>query len=68
MNPGRIGENSDVSTLPEDDMRQINEGITSRIRFNAVVKTGVPGVHSEAKVIFDCRRRPSPSPRVGFRF
>jgi diketogulonate reductase-like aldo/keto reductase len=41
-NPGRIKENYDVSTLPEDAMREIN-GIKSRIRFNAVVKTGVPG-------------------------
>jgi aryl-alcohol dehydrogenase-like predicted oxidoreductase len=39
----RIKENSDVSTLPEDAMREINEGIKSQIRFNAVVETGVPG-------------------------
>ena len=41
--PSRIKENFDVSTLPEDAMREINEGIKSRIRFNAVVETGVPG-------------------------
>ena len=41
--PSRIEENFDVSTLPEDAMREINEGIKSRIRFNAVVETGVPG-------------------------
>jgi len=41
--PSRIEENFDVSTLPEDAMREINEGIKSRVRFNAVVKTGVPG-------------------------
>ena len=41
--PSRIKENYDVSTLPEDAMREINEGIKSRIRFNAVVETGVPG-------------------------
>jgi diketogulonate reductase-like aldo/keto reductase len=41
--PGRFRENFDVSTLPEDAMREINEGIKLRIRFNAVVKTGVPG-------------------------
>jgi diketogulonate reductase-like aldo/keto reductase len=29
--------------VPEDAMREIREGITSRIRFNAVVQTGVPG-------------------------
>ncbi|MGO8766807.1 MAG: aldo/keto reductase [Limisphaerales bacterium] len=42
-NPGRIMENFDVSTLPDDAMREINEGITLRLRFNSVVKTGVPG-------------------------
>lgn len=42
-NPSRIKENFDVSTLPEDAMLQINEGIKLRKRFNAVVKTGVPG-------------------------
>jgi diketogulonate reductase-like aldo/keto reductase len=41
--PGRLKENFDVSTLPEDAMREINEGIKTRIRFNAVVETGVPG-------------------------
>jgi diketogulonate reductase-like aldo/keto reductase len=41
--PSRLAENFDVSTLPDDAMREINEGIKSRIRFNAVVETGVPG-------------------------
>jgi diketogulonate reductase-like aldo/keto reductase len=41
--PSRIKENFEVSTLPEDAMREINEGIQSRVRFNAVVETGVPG-------------------------
>jgi len=41
--PSRIEENFNVSTLPEDAMRVINEGIKTRIRFNAVVETGVPG-------------------------
>jgi diketogulonate reductase-like aldo/keto reductase len=41
--PSRIVENFDVSTIPDDAVREINEGITSRVRFNAVVKTGVPG-------------------------
>jgi diketogulonate reductase-like aldo/keto reductase len=41
--PGRMVENFDVSTLPEDAMREINEGIQLRMRFNAVVKTGIPG-------------------------
>lgn len=42
-NPGRMKENLDVSTLPEEAMREINEGIKLRIRFNPVVETGVPG-------------------------
>jgi diketogulonate reductase-like aldo/keto reductase len=42
-NPGRMKENFDVSTLPEDAMREISEGIKVRTRFNSVVKTGVPG-------------------------
>jgi diketogulonate reductase-like aldo/keto reductase len=41
--PSRIKENFDVSTLPQDAMREISEGITLRVRFNAVVETGVPG-------------------------
>jgi diketogulonate reductase-like aldo/keto reductase len=41
--PSRIQENFDVSTLPEDAMREISDGIKSRVRFNAVVKSGVPG-------------------------
>ncbi len=41
--PGRIKENFQVSTIPEGAMREITEGIKSRIRFNAVVETGVPG-------------------------
>jgi len=39
----RIKENFEVSTLPQDAMREISEGIKSRVRFNAVVETGVPG-------------------------
>jgi diketogulonate reductase-like aldo/keto reductase len=41
--PGRIRENFDVSAIPEDAVREITEGIKSRVRFNAVVETGVPG-------------------------
>jgi diketogulonate reductase-like aldo/keto reductase len=45
----RIKENFEVSTLPEDAMREIREGITSQIRFNAVVNSGVPGFIPRAK-------------------
>src|SRR3954451_258648 len=41
--PARIKENFDVSAIPQDAMREISEGVKSRIRFNAVVETGVPG-------------------------
>jgi diketogulonate reductase-like aldo/keto reductase len=41
--PSRIRENFEVSALPEDAVREISDGIKSRVRFNAVVKTGVPG-------------------------
>jgi alcohol dehydrogenase (NADP+) len=42
-NPSRIKENFEVSSLPEDAIREISEGIKFQIRFNAVVETGVPG-------------------------
>jgi diketogulonate reductase-like aldo/keto reductase len=42
-NPDRIQANFDVSTIPEDAVREISEGVTSRVRFNGVVGTGVPG-------------------------
>jgi diketogulonate reductase-like aldo/keto reductase len=41
--PGRIKENFDVSAIPQDAVQEITEGIRSRVRFNSVVETGVPG-------------------------
>jgi len=41
--PSRIKENFNISTLPGDAMKEINEGIKTRQRFNSVVQTGVPG-------------------------
>ena len=41
--PSRIRENFDVSPIPEEAVREISEGIKTRIRFNSVVQTGVPG-------------------------
>ena len=41
--PSRIKENFDIATLPEDAMKEINDGIETRQRFNAVVESGVPG-------------------------
>jgi len=41
--PRRIQENFDVSTLPEDAMQEIRDTVRTRVRFNIVVETGVPG-------------------------
>src|SRR5437588_864886 len=41
--PRRIQESFDISTLPEDAMKEIRDRITTRVRFNSVVETGVPG-------------------------
>nr|WP_249138342.1 aldo/keto reductase [Caulobacter sp. S6] len=42
-NPGRIRENFDISDLPDQALREMREEIATRVRFNAVVDTGVPG-------------------------
>ncbi len=41
--PRHIEENFDISALPGDAMQEIRDHVTTRIRFNAVVDTGVPG-------------------------
>jgi len=41
--PRRIQENFEISALPEDAMREIRECIKTNVRFNTVVRTGVPG-------------------------
>jgi diketogulonate reductase-like aldo/keto reductase len=41
--PGHIQENFDISALPDEAMQEIWDGVTTRVRFNAVVDTGVPG-------------------------
>ena len=38
-----IEENFDISTLPDDAIKEISEGITTRVRLNPVVETGIPG-------------------------
>lgn len=43
VNPARIRENFNVNALPDDAIRQINEGLETRIRFNSVVVGGDPG-------------------------
>ena len=47
--PRRIQENFDISTLPEDAMRDIRNRITTTARFNPVVETGVPGFIPRAR-------------------
>ncbi len=38
-----IGENFDLSTLPDEAVEEISHGISKRIRLNSVVDTGIPG-------------------------
>ena len=49
VTPSRIQENFELSTIPEDAMREIR-GITTNVRFNTVVETGVPGFIPRAQV------------------
>jgi len=41
--PPNIQASFEISTLPEDAMREIRESIETRVRFNTVVETGIPG-------------------------
>jgi diketogulonate reductase-like aldo/keto reductase len=43
-NPKYIEQNADIAALPDDAMAEIRDQVTTRTRFNAVVKTGVPGM------------------------
>ncbi|OBK43276.1 aldo/keto reductase [Mycobacterium sp. 1081908.1] len=43
VKPARIGENFDVAALPEGAIREINESLETRYRFNSVVDAGEPG-------------------------
>jgi diketogulonate reductase-like aldo/keto reductase len=38
-----IRENLEISTLPDDAIKEISEGISIRVRLNPVVDTGIPG-------------------------
>jgi diketogulonate reductase-like aldo/keto reductase len=38
-----IKQNFDISVLPDDAMKEIAEGIKTRVRLNPVVNTGIPG-------------------------
>ena len=41
--PRQIQEGFEVSTLPEEAMEEIRDGITTRVRFNPVTESGMPG-------------------------
>ena len=43
VTPARIQENFELSTLSEDSMQEIRDEVATRLRFNIVVETGVPG-------------------------
>jgi diketogulonate reductase-like aldo/keto reductase len=43
IRPARIAENFDVTALPESAIREINERLETRYRFNSVVDAGEPG-------------------------
>ena len=43
VNPGRISENFDVTAIPESAIRDINERLETRYRFNSVADGGEPG-------------------------
>ncbi|TSD83143.1 aldo/keto reductase [Mycobacterium sp. KBS0706] len=47
--PDRIRQSVDISALPEDAMSQIRDHITTNVRFNSVVQTGVPGFIPRAR-------------------
>jgi len=42
-NPDHIRENFQISPLPPEALQEIREGITTNIRLNDVVHTGLPG-------------------------
>ncbi|HEY4166264.1 MAG TPA: aldo/keto reductase [Reyranella sp.] len=41
--PARIRENFEISTLPDDALQELRDRVATKIRFNSVVETGVPG-------------------------
>jgi diketogulonate reductase-like aldo/keto reductase len=59
VTPGRIRENFELSTIPEDAMREIGDIATS-VRFNTVVQTGVPGFIPRGQSPAMTERTPTP--------
>jgi diketogulonate reductase-like aldo/keto reductase len=48
-NPRHMEESFAVSALPEEAVKQISEAVTTRVRLNAVVDSGVPGFIPRAR-------------------
>lgn len=48
-NPDHISENFDVLALPEDALQRMRHEITTRVRLNQVVDTGLPGFIPRAR-------------------
>jgi diketogulonate reductase-like aldo/keto reductase len=59
VTPGRIRENFELSTIPEDAMREIGD-IPTSVRFNTVVQTGVPGFIPRDQSSAMTERMPTP--------
>jgi len=49
VTPNRIQENFELSPIPEDAMQEIRDKVATRVRFNTVVGTGVPGFIPRAR-------------------
>jgi diketogulonate reductase-like aldo/keto reductase len=49
VTPHRIQENFEISALPDDALSEIRDRISTSVRFNGVVETGVPGFIPRAK-------------------
>ena len=65
--PDRIRENFEISALPEEAMREIRDNITTNIRFNPVVETGVPGFIRANEERAEAAARPASPAAVGDR-
>ena len=47
--PRQLEESFAVSALPDEAVKQISEAVKTRVRFNAVVDSGVPGFIPRAR-------------------
>jgi hypothetical protein len=51
----RIRENFDIATLPEDAMREIQDNLTTKVRFNQLVGAGLSGFFLDPPSGVACR-------------